>query len=83
MNMHVTQTKTNLKLIQTLYETNKQTMYHLAFDILMEEKAAEDTICSCISKLLEIYDLYPQMSYRQLERLAYALIRYLAYSINT
>ena len=81
MIMHVTKKETNLKLIQSLYENNRNTMYYLAFDILKYEEAAEDAVCNCISKLLEICNLYSHMSYQQLEQLAYVLIRYLAYSM--
>ena len=70
-----------LNIVQTLYEKSKNKLYYLAFDILQDENAAEDAVCSCFIRLLEIYDLYSYTSYQQLERLAALLVRHLAYSM--
>ena len=69
MIMHVTNKETNLKLIQTLYENRKHRLYYLAFHILQDEAAAEDSVLQCFAKLLET-NIYSRLSCQQLELLA-------------
>ena len=78
--MHVIKKENNRKLIQKLYQDSKNELYYAAFDVLEDKDAAERVVYHCFSKLLEMSHLYSRMSYESLQKLAYIITRYLAFS---
>ncbi len=79
MIMHVKKTETEKDIFFGFYEENKCKLYVLAFRILKDEEAAEEAVCTCLTKVYEQYENYCHMSYADLLKLCCEVVKCIAY----